>query len=223
MRHELVKLLVVPNPAVAGSSAKSRVLSDDLSRLGELRVDPGELVHGRRYPEAGHMSGQELLVQRVGHDLGLVPGVAPVLQCTDAVVVAPLPLRRVGGRRDDAGHGVGGGGGVGGGVEVEEVGGGVVEESGVEPVRGGGGAGGGGGFVGRRRRLVGKVVGVVVEVGREVVVREVVVWKRHDSCYDMRIAGDEVGMMRVMMKVITAIWSSWLHRERERERAVYIW
>lgn len=97
---------------------------------------------------------------------------------------------------------------MGRGMEVEEVGGGVVEESGVEPVRGGGGAGGWGGFVGMwRRRLVGEVI-VVLEVGRKVVVREVVVREGHGSRYDMRSAGDEVRMMGATMKAITVLWSS---------------
>lgn len=74
MCHELVELAGVVS---GGEAAGGGVLGDDALRLRELRVDAGELVHGRRDAEARHVRRQQLLVQRVRQHLRLAPPPQP--------------------------------------------------------------------------------------------------------------------------------------------------
>ncbi|RWW81506.1 hypothetical protein BHE74_00010081 [Ensete ventricosum] len=69
------RLLVVAQHLAA--VAEHRVLGHDLLRLRKLRVDPRQLVHRRRDPQARHVRRKQLLVQGMRQYLRLVPRVLP--------------------------------------------------------------------------------------------------------------------------------------------------
>lgn len=145
VRHEVVEVLIVERRL---TMAEDGVFSNDLMRLGELSVDPGELVDRGSYPEAGDVCRQELLVEGVIEDIGFTLLLLPVGVATTAIISA------------SAGAGavltvmIGSRGVVRGARLLVLVLGGVkplvVNSSssrrGVEPGSGGGGGGGGGIF-----------------------------------------------------------------------------
>ncbi|RRT53824.1 hypothetical protein B296_00039599 [Ensete ventricosum] len=59
---------------VSTGGGGGRVLGDDVVGLGELGVDPRQLVYRRGDPQARHVGRQQLLEQGVPHDLRLAPG-----------------------------------------------------------------------------------------------------------------------------------------------------
>lgn len=179
MCHEMVEVLVVKG-VMSLRISEDGVLGDDLLGLGELGVDPGQLVDGGSYAEAGDVCRQQLIVQGVVQNVrlaflpfpvgvgvgsgagavGVVSGGAVLVEMIAVVVVGII---------------IGGGTGLTLGREPV-----VVEGGGVEPSGGGGCGGGrlvvvegGGGGGGRVVVVEGHILGEVVRV------RMVVVLKGH--------------------------------------------
>lgn len=95
--HELIELLLVSDQhVVVVAGPEDGVLADDPLRPRQLLVDPRQLVDRRGDPEARHVCRQQLLVQRVGQDLRLVPRVLPrpLLHLLHACGAGPLLLLR---------------------------------------------------------------------------------------------------------------------------------
>jgi len=181
--QELLKFLVVPDHALS-AMPESRVLGDHILGLPELGVDPGQLVDRRGDPEARHVGRQQLVVERVCQNLGLVPRILPVHHSVAAALdhhshLALVRIKAVAGAvLQVLGRFVGLGGGdhgvSGGGDVVYDVTVVAVEDGAREPLVGGLRHGGG---VGGRVEVqeIAAIVIVVVVVVCVGVVRVVIV------------------------------------------------